>query len=160
MQRWVLRLPVIGYLLRMMHTRDFLYLMGHLISKGVDLMQAVRILIAQSPNLCFRSVYMAIEHNLEKGKKLEMILREVPSGYLLESVAQAMTLGSKGGNLGEMLHEAYLTYDFQLQTRISSAIKILGGFMAIFSYLLIGFMISSLAFTLFKVMENPVAALS
>lgn len=160
LQRMILKIPVFGHLLRMMHTRDFLYLMGHLMMKGVDLMQAVRILIDQTTNLCFKSVYLAIEQNLEKGRKLEVILREVPSGYLLESVAQAMTLGSKGGNLGEMLHEAYLTYDFQLHTRMSSAIKILGGVMAVFSYALIGFMISSLAFTLFKVMENPVAALS
>jgi type II secretory pathway component PulF len=75
-------------------------------------------------------------------------------------VAQAMTLGSKGGNLGEMLNEAYLTYDFQLQNRIGFGIKIIGGGISLFTYLLIVFMIGSLALTLFKVMEDPTAIAS
>jgi len=169
-QHVMLKAPVLGPLLRMMNTRDFLYMMGNLITKGVALMEAMRITIEQTSNLCFRSVYEAIEVNLEKGRKLEQVLRpvdpqliasglyvEVPSGYLLDSVAQAMTLGSKGGNLGEMLNEAYQTYDFQLQSRIGFSIKIIGGIISIFTYLLIIFMIGSLALTLFKVMENPAA---
>ena len=164
----LLKLPVLGGLLRMMYTRDFLYMMGNLISKKVALMQTIRIVIEQTRNLCFRSVYQAVEKNLEKGRKLEQVLKtidpqlvaaglyvQVPSGYLLESVEQAMTLGSKGGNLGEMLHEAYLTYDFQLQNRMNLAIKVIGGAISLFTYLVIIFMIGSLALTLFKVMEDP-----
>lgn len=169
-QHSVLRVPVLGTLLRMMHTRDFLYMMGNLISKRVALMEAMRIVVEQTANLCFRSVYSSIEKNLEKGRKLDQVLKPldasliaagwyvaVPQGYLLESVAQAMTLGSKGGNLGEMLTEAYLTYDFQLQNRIGLAIKVVGGAISLFTYLLIIFMIGSLAMTLFKVMEDPTA---
>lgn len=133
-------------------------------------MEAMRILIEQTGNLCFRLVYERLERNLEKGRKLEQVLKpldpqliasglyvEVPQGYLLDSVAQAMTLGSKGGNLGEMLNEAYMTYDFQLQSRMSLAIKIIGGLVSVFTYLVIMFMIGSLAQTLFKVMEDPSA---
>lgn len=169
-QHVLLNTPVLGPLLRMMYTRDFLYMMGNLISKGVALMEAMRITIEQTTNLCFRSVYESIEVNLEKGRKLEQVLRpldpqliaaglyvSVPTGYLLDSVSQAMTLGAKGGNLGEMLNEAYQTYDFQLQTRIALSIKIIGGMISIFTYVLIMFMIGSLALTLFKVMENPAA---
>ena len=71
-----------------------------------------------------------------------------------------MTLGSKGGNLGEMLHEAYLTYDFQLQNRMNTSIKILGALISMFTYLVIIFMIGSLAATLFKVMKDPTAVVS
>ena len=136
-------------------------------------MQSIRIVIEQTSNLCFKSVYEALEKNLEKGRKLDQVLKpldpqllatglfvEVPQGYLLDSVAQAMTLGSKGGNLGEMLNEAYLTYDFQLQNRIGFGIKIIGGGISLFTYLLIIFMIGSLALTLFKVMEDPTAIAS
>lgn len=169
-QHLFFQVPVAGELLRMMHTRDFLYMMGNLVTKGVPLMEAIRIVIEQTSNLCFRSVYEAIEKNLEKGRKLDQVLKpvdaqlissglfvEVPQGYLLDSVAQAMTLGSKGGNLGEMLIEAYLTYDFQLQNRIGFGIKVIGGMISLFTYLLIVFMIGSLAMTLFKVMEDPTA---
>jgi|GEM_PF-2859945 len=169
-QHALLKIPVLGELLRMMHTRDFLYMMGNLVSKGVPLMQSIRIVIEQTSNLCFKAVYVALEKNLEKGRKLDQVLKpldaqlvatglfvEVPQGYLLDSVAQAMTLGSKGGNLGEMLNEAYLTYDFQLQNRIGLGIKIIGGAISLFTYLLIIFMIGSLAMTLFKVMEDPTA---
>jgi type II secretory pathway component PulF len=172
-QDLIFKIPVFGSLLRMMYTRDFLYMMGNLISKGVSLMVAVRIIIEQTTNLCFKKVYESVEKNLEKGRKLEQVLKpldpqliasglfvEVPSGYLLDSVAQAMTLGSKGGNLGEMLNEAYVTYDFQLQARMSLAIKIIGGVISIFTYLVILFMIGSLAQTLFKVMEDPSAIAS
>ncbi len=169
-QHLLLKSPVLGDLLRMIHTRDFLYMMGNLMSKGVALMEAIRIVIEQTRNLCFRSVYEAIEANLEKGRKLEQVLKPldpqliksglyvaVPSGYLLDSVAQAMTLGSKGGNLGELLFEAYMTYDFQLQNRMNLSIKILGAAISIFTYLVIIFMIGSLAATLFKVMKDPTA---
>lgn len=151
----LLKTPVLGELLRMIHTRDFLYMMGNLVSKGVPLMQSIRIVIEQTGNLCFRSVYEALEKNLEKGRRLESLFREVPQGYLMDSVAQAITLGAKGGNLGEMLNEAYLTYDIQLQNRMGAGIKIIGGAVSIFTYLLIIFMIGSLALTLFKVMEDP-----
>lgn len=163
MQDVLLKIPVLGPLLRMMETRNFLYMMGNLMTKGVSIMEAIRIVINQTKNLCFRSVYDAIEKNLEKGRKLEQILREanaVPSGYLLPSVAQAMTLGSKGGNLGEMLHEAYLTYDFQLQNRMDTTISVIGASISIFTYLVILFMIGSLAATLFKVMQDPTALIS
>ncbi|MDP2691937.1 MAG: type II secretion system F family protein [Candidatus Gracilibacteria bacterium] len=169
-QHLLLKMPVAGPLLRMVYTRDFLYMMGNLISKGVSLMEAIRIVIEQTGNLCFRSVYVAVEGNLEKGRKLEQVLKPldeqlvssglyvaVPQGYLLDSVAQAMTLGSKGGNLGEMLTEAYLTYDFQLQSRMSLAIKVIGALISLFTYCVILFMIGSLAATLFKVMEDPTA---
>jgi len=172
LQDFFCKIPVVGGLMRMMYTRDFLYMMGNLITKGVSLMEAIRIVIEQTKNLCFRSVYEAIETNLEKGRKLEQVLKpldpqliasglyvEVPKGYLLDSVAQAMTLGSKGGNLGEMLHEAYLTYDFQLQNRMGLAIRIIGAAISLFTYLVIIFMIGSLAATLFKVMEDPTAIL-
>ncbi len=169
-QHLLLKSPVLGDLLRMIHTRDFLYMMGNLMSKGVALMEAIRIVIEQTRNLCFRSVYESIEANLMKGRKLEQVLKPldpqliksglyvaVPSGYLLDSVAQAMTLGSKGGNLGELLYEAYMTYDFQLQNRMNLSIKILGAGISIFTYLVIIFMIGSLAATLFKVMKDPTA---
>ncbi len=169
-QHGLLRSPVLGYLLRMMQTRNFLYMMGNLLSKGVSLMEAMRILIGQSSNLCFRSVYIAIQQNLERGRKLEDILRPlsreqqdiahfdiVPSGYLLDSVAQALSLGSKGGNLGEMLTEAYQSYDIQLQNRMSLVIKIIGMGISLITYLVIVFMIGSLAMTLFQVMEDPTA---
>lgn len=173
LQHCVLKIPVLGELLRMIATRDFLYMIGNLISKGVSLMEAIRIIIEQTSNLCFRSVYTAIEKNLEKGRKLEQILKPVdpvlqasghfvpvPSGYLMDSVAQAMTLGAKGGNLGDMLLEAYMTYDFQLQNRMSTAIKVIGAAISIFTYLVILFMIGSLATTLFKVMQDPTKLIS
>lgn len=173
-QHVLLKIPVLGPLLRMMETRDFLSMMGNLMTKGVSIMEAIRIVINQTKNLCFRSVYDAIEKNLEKGRKLEQILRQpdpvttsgtaamvpVPSGYLLPSVAQAMTLGSKGGNLGEMLHEAYLTYDFQLQNRMDTSIRVIGAAISVFTYLVILFMIGSLASTLFKVMQDPTSLIS
>lgn len=165
-----LKIPVIGPLVRMMYTRDFLYMMGNLISKGVSLMDAMRIVIEQTSHLCFRATYEAVEKNLEKGRKLEQVLKpldpqlissgmyvEVPQGYLLDSVAQAMTLGSKGGNLGEMLEEAYQTYDLQLQERLAVGIKVVGAAISLFTYVVIVFMIGSLAMTLFKVMEDPSA---
>lgn len=165
----VLKMPVVGGLLRMMFTRDFLYMMGNLMTKGVSLMEAIRIIIEQTENLCFKKTYEAIERNFEKGRKLEQILKPfdptnptaaslfvpVPSGYLLDSVSQAMTLGAKGGNLGQMLSEAYQTYDFQLQVRITNVIKIIGFAISLFTYLVILFMIGSLAQTLFKVMQDP-----
>lgn len=172
-QHVLFKIPVLGNLLRMMYTRDFLYMMGNLMSKGVSLMESVRIVINQTRNLCFLAVYESVEKNLEKGRKLEQVLKPVdtalvssamfvpvPSGYLLDSVAQAMTLGAKGGNLGEMLSEAYQTYDFQLQTRMSGAIKIIGFSISLFTYLVILFMIGSLAATLFKVMQDPTALLA
>jgi general secretion pathway protein F len=169
-QHFLLRFPVLGYLLRMMQTRNFLYMMGNLLSKGVSLMEAIQIVINQSSNLCFRSVYTAIQQNLEKGRKLEDVLRpsdaklddqshfmRVPDGYLLNSVAQALSLGSRGGNLGEMLNEAYQSYDIQLQNRMSLVIKIIGMSISVVTYLVIIFMIGSLAMTLFQVMEDPTA---
>ncbi|MDF2379304.1 MAG: type II secretion system F family protein [Candidatus Gracilibacteria bacterium] len=166
----LIKTPVIGPLLRMVYTRDFLYMMGNLISKGVSLMEAIRIVIDQTSHLCFKGVYEAVEKNLEKGRKLEQALKpldpqlvaagmyvEVPSGYLLDSVAQAMTLGSKGGNLGEMLEEAYQTYDIQLQNTMGTTIKVIGAAISLFTYVVIVFMIGSLAMTLFKVMEDPSA---
>lgn len=168
LQHVQLKMPVLGYLLRMMHTRNFLYMMGNLLTKGVALMEAVRIVIAQSSHLCFRSVYVAIQDNLEKGRKLEDVLNPltkhdqqhfvaVPSGYLLESVAQALRLGSKGGNLGEMLTEAYQTYDIQLKNRMQLVIRVLGMGISVVTYCVIIFMIGSLAMTLFQVMEDPTA---
>jgi type IV pilus assembly protein PilC len=169
-QHALLKSPVLGYLLRMMQTRNFLYMMGNLLSKGVSLMEAMQIVVSQSSNLCFRSVYAAIQQNFERGRKLEDILRPfsaevsdlshftvVPSGYLLDSVAQALSLGSKGGNLGEMLTEAYQSYDIQLQNRMSLVIRIIGLSISVVTYLVIVFMIGSLAMTLFQVMEDPTA---
>ncbi len=164
LQHLVLKLPVLGPLLRMMATADFLSLMGNLTGKGVSILEAIRILIEQTKNLCFRSVFCAIENNLKKGVKLEQILRSegenlVPPGYLLPSVAQAMTLGAKGGNLGEILLEAYQSYDIQLQHRMSGIIAWISAAISLFTYAVILFMIGSLAATLFKVMQNPTSLL-
>ncbi len=161
-QHLVLNIPVLGPLLRMMATANFLSLLGHLSSKGVSILEAIRIVIEQTKNLCFRSVFTAIEVNLNKGIKLEQILRSqgadlVPPGYLLPSVAQAMTLGAKGGNLGEVLLEAYESYDIQLQHRMSQITSWISAAISLFTYAVILFMIGSLAATLFKVMGNPTA---
>lgn len=161
-QKIMLKLPILGGLFRMIETRNFLYMMGNLISKGVSILESIRILIEQTSNLCFQSVYMAIEAGLKKGKKLDQILgvgEDVPKGYLLESVAQAMTLGAQGGNLAELLNEGYQTYDLQLQSRMDMGIKLIGVFVSLITYAVIIFMIASLALTLFMVMEDPGAVL-
>lgn len=172
LQHFILKMPVIGGLLRMLYTRNFLYLLGNLLQKGVTLMESMKILIEQTQQLCFQSVYRAVSKNLENGRKLEDVLRselnqqeqqhfvQVPRGYLLESVSQAMMLGAKGGNLGEMLMEAYQSYDVQLQNRISASIRIIGMGLSFFTYAVMVFMIGSLALTLFRVMQDPTAFIS
>ena len=158
MEKSLYSLPLLGETLRMMETRNFLYLLGSLLSKGVSLMEAIRIVIDQTQSLGFHSVYEAIELELKKGKKLDQIVPgQVPQGYLLESVGQALNLGSRGGNLGEMLLEAYVTYDVVLQGRLSQGIKVIGVVISLVSYVVIIFMIGSLAMTLLRIMEDPTA---
>jgi len=160
--RLIVRMPVVGDVLRTYYTCQYLYFTGTLLIKNVNYIKIMDILIEQTHNIPFKEVFEIMRENVVKGvalpdmlkrseQKLKTSYRKVPRGYLLPSLTQALEMGAATGSMGQILYDAFLSYEVQLHQKINKAVKIFDGIFYTLIVLIMG--------TLFAAMGAAMAAL-
>lgn len=135
---FLLTLPIFGKTLRTYYTAQFSYLLATLLTKSVDIITAMNIIIKQSNNVCMQATFQNIVVSMKGGDGLfTAITKENDEGrhYLISSIVQAAKIGGEVASLGETLMDVRNDLNELFVIRLERSIK---GFSFIF-YLFILF---------------------
>jgi type II secretory pathway component PulF len=107
--RFVLRIPVIGDLLKKEYTSRIAVVLEALLSSGLGFVEAVEITRRTVRNGVFGQALEDYRTAVEAGRDVAGPLRA--SGVFSPTVVQMLAVGQESGQLEEMLHQLAETYD-------------------------------------------------
>ena len=113
----LLRLPLIGALVKGSNTARFTRTLSILAASGVPVLEALRIAGQVIGNLPMRSAVETAAVRVREGASLARSLDQ--EGYFPPMVVNLIASGESGGNLDEMLERAAVNQEREMKTRIN-----------------------------------------
>jgi len=116
MDRWILKIPIIGDLIRQMTTAQFSRSMATLLAGGITVVESFQIALASVAN---RELLRSTEPALPKvreGKPFTESLTE--AGWVPELATDMIGVGERSGSLREMLDEVSGFYDAETEVKL------------------------------------------
>jgi type IV pilus assembly protein PilC len=134
--RFFLRLPVLGNVIRKTAVARFTRTLGTLISSGVPILQGLDITAKTSGNMIVQRALMATRKSISEGKNISAPLQE--SGVFPNMVVQLISVGEQTGRLAEMLEKIADFYDEEVETAIQAMTSLIEPVVIVFMGVVIG----------------------
>ena len=145
-QRWrdglLLKLPLIGSLIRKIEVSRFSLTMATLLKSGVPVLQAMEIVQSILINRVISDAIGNLRQALKRGKGLSGPLQE--ADVFPPMAVQMITVGEASGSLDSMLTKVSQTYDKEVEQAIKQLISLIEPVMILFIALVIGFIVISM----------------
>ncbi len=123
LDRWVLKLPIIGRLVSARETARFSRTLATLTRNGVPMLEAVRISGSVLQNRAFAVAVAAAGEGLKEGDMLSTPL--VQSGLFSELALRLITVGEQTGQLDAMLMRVATVFETALQRQLARLMSLL-----------------------------------
>lgn len=130
LDRWILRLPLMGKLSRGINASRFASTLSILSQSGVPLVDALHIGAAVSNNWLIRDAIVVAAEKVTEGGNLSTQLER--SGYFPPMMVQMIRSGEASGELESMLSRAASMQDREVNTLISTLLALLEPLMLVF----------------------------
>jgi type IV pilus assembly protein PilC len=153
--RFLLRVPVIGPILRKASIARFTRTLGTMISSGVPILTALDITARTAGNKVIEHAIMATKGSIGEGETIAAPLKE--SGAFPPMVVQMIAVGEETGALDRMLEKIANFYDEEVNVAVDTLTSIIEPVMIVVMGLLVGGMVVAMYMPMFKLI-NVVAA--
>jgi len=144
----VLKLPVLGILMRKIAVARFTRTLGTLISSGVPILEGLDITARTSGNAVVEKALFAVRKALEEGKSLTEPLKE--SGVFPGMVTQMISVGEQTGAMDAMLQKIADFYEDEVDAAVKDLLTALEPIMIVFLGLVVGGVVISMYLPLFS----------
>ena len=121
--RWILKVPVVGSLVRMIAVSRFADTLGTLLASGVPLLTAMDIVKAILGNNRLVEVIEDARVNIREGESIAQPLKR--SGEFPALVTHMIAIGERSGQLEEMLDNVAVAYKREVDMRIDAMTTLL-----------------------------------
>lgn len=128
--RFILKVPFVGSLVRMIAITRFSRTLGTLLTSGVPLLQALDIVKDILGNTRLVAVIEDARVNIREGESIAQPLKR--SGEFPPLVTHMINIGEKSGQLEEMLENVAISYKQQVDVRIQALTTVLEPVMIVF----------------------------
>jgi general secretion pathway protein F len=122
--RMILRIPVMGKLLRTIVTTRFARTLAILLNSGIPLLQSMDIAKAVVNNVVISDAIESAEEAIREGESIAEPLRR--SKVFPSMVTHMIAVGEKTGELEQMLFKVSEAYDNEVETTMSRMTSLLG----------------------------------
>ncbi|MHC5113453.1 MAG: type II secretion system F family protein [Planctomycetota bacterium] len=146
--RTLLRVPVLGRLLRDVAVARFTRTLGTLTSSGLPILDALRITSSTLGNVALQQAIDEVQDKVTGGKSLAEPLER--SGLFPALLIQVVSLGERSGRLDKMLMHAATAFDRQVNTSIKLFTKALPPFLLIIMASIGGFVLAAILLPLLE----------
>ncbi len=149
----ILRLPVVGHLVRSYQLTNFFRTFGLLLKSGVNVSAAVAIVADSVSNLVYKNEFLKLAKSISKGKGISAEI-DKKTGLFPEIAVQMVATGEHSGNLSETmiyLSEMYENEVDELTKDLSSAVE---PFLMVFMGVLVGFVAISIIMPIYQITQN------
>lgn len=148
MDRWALKVPVMGELIRKASVAKFTRTLGTLISSGVPILEGLNIVAKTSGNKIVEQAIMAARSSISEGKTVAEPLAK--SGVFPTMVTQMISVGEATGALDAMLTKIADFYDDEVDAAVEALTALLEPIMMVFLGTVIGFIVIAMYLPIFK----------
>jgi type IV pilus assembly protein PilC len=123
MDRWVLKIPVLGDLIRQLTTAQFTRSLGTLLRGGLTLVESLQIALQSISN---RELLRSTEPALSKVREGKPFTESLAAaGWTPELAIDMIGVGERSGSLREMLDEVSGFYDAETETKLGQLTSLL-----------------------------------
>lgn len=134
--KFYLRLPVLGEVIRKTAVARFTRTLGTLISSGVPILQGLDITAKTSGNMVVQRALQATRISISEGKNIARPLQE--SKVFPNMVVQLIAVGEQTGRLAEMLEKIADFYDEEVETAVQAMTSLIEPVVIVFMGIVIG----------------------
>ena len=144
----ILKLPVLGILMRKIAVARFTRTLGTLISSGVPILEGLDITAKTSGNAVIEKALNQVRRSLEEGKSLTDPLKE--SEVFPGMVTQMIAVGEQTGAMDAMLQKIADFYEEEVDAAVKDLLTALEPIMIVFLGLVVGGVVISMYLPLFS----------
>jgi type IV pilus assembly protein PilC len=150
--RFLLRLPVLGMLLRKASIARFTRTLGTLVASGVSILEGLEIAARTAGNRVVHDAIMKSRASIAGGATISEPLRE--SGVFPPMVVQMINVGEQTGGLDEMLSKIADFYDDEVDAAVTAMTSILEPVMIVVMGVVIGGMVVAMYLPMFDLIQT------
>jgi len=144
----VLKLPVLGVLMRKIAVARFTRTLGTLISSGVPILEGLDITAKTAGNAVVEKALQQVRRSLEEGKSLTEPLRD--SEVFPGMVTQMIAVGEQTGAMDAMLQKIADFYEEEVDAAVKDLLTALEPIMIVFLGVIVGGVVISMYLPLFS----------
>jgi type IV pilus assembly protein PilC len=144
----ILKIPVLGILMRKIAVARFTRTLGTLISSGVPILEGLDITAKTSGNAVIERALFKVRRSLEEGKSLTDPLKE--SEVFPGMVTQMIAVGEQTGAMDAMLQKIADFYEEEVDSAVKDLLTALEPIMIVFLGLVVGGVVISMYLPLFS----------
>ncbi|HEX9639641.1 MAG TPA: type II secretion system F family protein [Acidobacteriota bacterium] len=150
--RMLLRLPVVGLILRKIAVARFCRTLGTLTSSGVPILDGLNITAHTAGNAIVEDAIRVTRKGVEEGKTLAEPLRDTE--VFPPMVVQMISVGEQTGELDTMLSKIADFYEDEVDASVENLISLLEPLMILFLGVVIGGIVISMYLPLFDLIQK------
>jgi type IV pilus assembly protein PilC len=151
MDRLLLRLPLVGGLVRKAAVSRFTRTLGTLVSSGVPILDGLEITARTSGNRVIHDAVMASRASIASGATISEPLRR--SGVFPPMVVQMIHVGEQTGGLDTMLHKIADFYDEEVDTAVGALTSVIEPVLVVVMGVVIGGMVVAMYLPMFDLVQ-------
>jgi type IV pilus assembly protein PilC len=144
----ILKLPIIGILMRKIAVARFTRTLGTLIASGVPILEGLEITAKTAGNAVVERALMKVRKSLEEGKSLTEPLKD--SDVFPGMVTQMISVGEQTGAMDAMLQKIADFYEEEVDAAVKDLLTALEPIMIVFLGVVVGGVVISMYMPLFS----------
>lgn len=148
---WILKIPIIGGMMRKVYISRFSSTLAILLDSGVDLLSSLSIVEDVVGNKVYADVLTEARVKVREGSDLSTPLSE--SGQYPPMVVHMLSVGEETGAVGDMLNKISDFYDRQVEASVDGAISLIEPIMIVFLAVIVGFVAISIVTPMFDMFQ-------
>ena len=144
----ILKMPILGDLMRKISVARFCRTLGTLIQSGVPILEGLEITARTAGNAIVEDAIMATRKSIEEGKTISGPLEE--TGVFPSMVVQMISVGEQTGALDTMLAKIADFYEDEVDEAVENLMALLEPLMILFLGIMIGGIVISMYMPMFS----------
>jgi general secretion pathway protein F len=151
--RWLLRIPLVGVVLRKVEVARFSRSLGTLLHGGVPLLQSMNIVRDIVGNQSIAATIEPIRNGIKKGEGIAQPMKQ--SGVFPPLAMHLIEVGEESGRLDSMLVQVAEVYDVEVRNSIKNLIAFFEPALILLMGIIIGTIVVSMLMAIFSINDIP-----
>ncbi len=147
---FMLKVPVIGMLIRKIAVARFCRTLSTLTASGVPILDGLEITARTAGNAIIEDAIMAVRKSVEEGKTISGPLGETK--VFPQMVVQMINVGEQTGALDQMLSKVADFYEDEVDTAVAGLVKLIEPLMIVFLGAVIGVIVAAMYLPLYTIL--------
>lgn len=148
--KYILRIPLVNSLLKMIYVSRFAENLATLTKGGLDISRSLEITSDVMGNESYRSLIFEVRNEVRKGENISRLLKEKPDLFP-PMLTQMVMVGEKTGTLEQSLMNVVSFYRGEIERTTESLVRILEPVLVIILGGIVGLIVASLFIPLYQI---------